>query len=111
MRVTRLGKDGPLGHEVGTATALAERHTDFDSVRPMVEAEVMAWTTAEEYVAGAKAVAFVQADNEVRFVGRRLGRYEEAALTLERARTLYRTDPEAATVMLHGKIAELTKEA
>ena len=74
MRVTRLGKDGPLGHEVGTVAALAERHTDFDSVRPMVEAEVMAWTTAEEYVAGAKAVAFVQAADGGRGCGRRISR-------------------------------------
>jgi hypothetical protein len=110
MRATTLMRDGPWGHNVGTTDKLAEDVRGYVSVRPLSEAEVMAWTSMPQYVEGAKAVAFIQADNEIRFLAGKIGKREEADEYLRRARAVFETDRDAAVAILHEGIAKLSGE-
>jgi len=112
-RMSFFLQDGPRGHETSSdvrklAGTVA---SGMISVEPMTDAEVIAWTSAPAYVHGAKAVAFTQADNEIRFLARRLGRYDEIKGALEEARSLFDRDPVEATAILHRAIGKLTEGA
>lgn len=62
-RVTYFGKDGPIGHATRTSLSkIVEDVIDYypTNVRPATEAEVMKWTSTEEFEEGARRVAEVQ---------------------------------------------------
>ena len=109
MRATRLANDGPWGHDVGTREKLIEvvAGYGFVAVRAITEAEVMAWTATETFTQGARAVAFIQADNAIRFLAAERGLRERTDEVLRVARGLFYTDPDAATDMLHAEIREM----
>ena len=104
MRATFLSPDGPSGHDVGTVDELATR-LGATTVRPMGELEVMAWTSTSKYLEGCQAVAFIQADNAIRYLGGKLGRTDEAYRVLALARELFSSDRDAATAMLEQTMA------
>lgn len=66
MRVTYLAVDGPRGHFTTTSRrALLEHVADGypTSARPATDEDVIAWTSSEEYQAGAARVAEVARAN------------------------------------------------
>jgi hypothetical protein len=67
IRVTYLAPDGPRCHVTRDDLAACIEHVaDYcpDAARPATEAEVLAWTSTEEYAAGAERIAEVQRWNE-----------------------------------------------
>lgn len=68
-RLTCLMPDGPWGHDTRrTVRDLAEEvaRSHPATVTPASEDEVVMWTETEEFVRGAKRVAFIQAVNAIR---------------------------------------------
>lgn len=67
-RISKFGKDGPYGHDVGADRAAAvvlAADGDPTDVVPMTDAEVIEWTSTPQYQEGVKHVAFMQAVNTV----------------------------------------------
>lgn len=75
-RITRLGKDGPWGHDTraskGELYKLAAEVSP-DRVQPATEAEVIEWTSTPEYERGAEWAGFIQAVNTLSWVASKAG--------------------------------------
>jgi hypothetical protein len=74
VRVTLLAPDGPRGHVTrDDLAALVEAVIDYgpETARPATDAEVIAWTSTEEYVAGAERVEMIRRWNEAHSQGGR----------------------------------------
>ncbi len=73
IRVSYFAPDGPRGHvSRRDLEACIEHVADLcpASVRPASDAEVIAWTSTPEYVAGAEMVEQVRRENEARYAAR-----------------------------------------
>src|SRR5574337_877642 len=111
LRITTFMPDGPLGHTNAAdpkkaAERIAEMH--WVSISPASEAEVMAWTSAPEFVIGSKRVAIVQAANTMRYRlrGDPEG-YRKVAELENRAWSVFDQDPDAAVAIMEGGVRGL----
>lgn len=88
LRVTFFGTDGPHGHVTrDTDREIAEeiRSSLRSPVLPMSDAEVIAWSTTDEFEKGSKLTAYVQAENALRWRAGKAGRLEWAFGVITRA--------------------------
>lgn len=89
-RVTYFGTDGPYGHRTRRTMhdiAIEIEDTLSPPFEPMTEAEVMAWTTTEEFVHGSLVVAYVQAENTYSWLAQKANvPFEERMATVAEAR-------------------------
>jgi hypothetical protein len=109
LRVTYLGKDGPRGHFAGRD--MDDLVKELASVRatytPVDEAFVVEWTSTPAYQEGVLRVAFVQADNQLRWVaGQRGGAARDWANEV-RDRAYLASSVEEATRILERAAADL----
>jgi len=88
LRVTFFGPDGPHGHSTRkTDREIAEEvaTTMKGPFRPMDDDDVMAWQSTPEFQRGSRLVAFVQAENTIRWLASKAGRSEWATEQVNRA--------------------------
>lgn len=80
-RVTFFGPDGPHGHATrATERELAEAVLDFmhEPFTAMADADVADFTSTETFERGSRIIAIVQAENTLRYLAGRAGRYDWA---------------------------------
>lgn len=81
LRVTFFGPDGPHGHNTHRTMAKAAEEIERSFQPPYVslsDAEVIAWTSTPEFEHGSRVIAFVQAENTLRYLAGRADRNEWA---------------------------------
>lgn len=82
IRVTFFGPDGPHGHvtkRTDREAAEAVLESMSGPFTAMADADVMEWTTTPTFERGSRIIAIVQAENTLRYLAGRLGRYDWAA--------------------------------
>lgn len=87
-RVTFFGEDGPHGHATRmTMRQIAEEIRDM--IEPpytsMTEDDVLEWTSTDEFEKGARVIAYVQAENTLRWFASKAGREDWAQDEIKRA--------------------------
>lgn len=92
QRASFFFEDGPYSHSIRNwdeeiAEVIAEELTggEIADIEPMTEDAVMAWTSTPEFQLGSRVVAFVQAENALRYFAQKGGRYEWAAGVIRHA--------------------------
>jgi hypothetical protein len=114
-RVTFFGPDGPHGHttkKTKEEIAKAVLDTMKQPIAPMTDAEVMAWTSTPEFELGTAIIAYMQAENTLRWYAQKAGRLDWAYEVMTRAHALWRggQTPEnvhASTAMVVEAFREL----
>ena len=113
-RVTFFGPDGPHGHNTRSSFEAIAEEIDSSMSPPftvMTEAEVMAWTTSPEFEVGSRIVAFVQAENQLRWFASRAGRGDWAQEKIREANEVGHTrtipDLDRALAIMYEAIRSL----
>lgn len=81
FRVTFFGPDGPLGHvtkDSHEAIAAEVLESLYPPIAPMTDEEVIAWTTTPEFEMGSRIVAYMQAENTLRWFAQKAGKLDWA---------------------------------
>ena len=108
LRVSYFLREGPRSHDVGKSVEeLAKRIGQVTSVEPVSEDYVMEWMSTPEFIQGSKVVAFIQADNELRYLAGKVGMSNEAWDVASMARDLAETDIDAAVKLLRDAIEDV----
>lgn len=109
VRVTYLRPDGPRGHFSGRdmedlVKELSSTRSTYD---PVDEAFVMEWTQTPEYQEGQLRVAFVQADNQLRWLAGQRGEQGRKWASTIQDQVYQMDDVEQATKVLERAAADL----
>jgi hypothetical protein len=115
LRVTFIGDDGPRGHVTVTDVAAAAKRIRESMEPPFVsmnDDDVIAWTSTEQFVVGSKVVAFMQAENTLRYMSSQARQpYEKIAPIIHRANdVLYHARQSGDHDKMDEAIGMLTRE-
>lgn len=92
-RLTFFGPDGPYGHvtkQTKEEIAKEALETMKQPIAPMTDAEVMDWTSTPEFEFGTAIIAYMQAENTLRWYAQKAGRLDWAYDVINRAHELWR---------------------
>lgn len=105
-RITFFMKDGPRGHHEGSIPDLMEYiASSLTTYKPVGDAEVIAWTSTDEFEVGSRRVAYVQALNELGYLAQTAATHDDKAVIREAmSRAQRMEDVEKATAFMQRVI-------